>query len=101
MPENNRKLKITYHAYERAKQFGISPKQLVWLFWNSEKEPSPPGKRKDNKFASTTRYWRNGTVVMVAGEAEHKEHGYPIYLLLTVYDQKIDLPIKSLGFLYK
>lgn len=97
MPNENRKLKIVFHAYERAKEFGVSPKKLAWLFWNSVPEPSPPGKKKNSKWSSTTRYFRNGTYVMVAGEVDHKDTGEPIYLLLTVYDQRIDLP----KYLYK
>lgn len=87
MPDERRRLKITSHAYERAKQFQLTPSKLVWMFWNSEKEPSPPGKMKDSRFASTTRYFRNGTFVMVAGETDDKNTGEPIYLLLSVFDQ--------------
>lgn len=98
MPDETRKLKITSHAYQRAKEFGLTPSKVAWLFWNSQPEPSPPGKRKDSKWADKTRYFRNGTYVMVAGEADHKDTGEPIYLLLTIYDQRLDLPPK---YLYK
>lgn len=97
MPNQDRSLKITRHAYERAYEFQLTPSKLVWMFWNSEPESSPPGKRQDSKFADKTRYFRHGTFVFVAGETDHKDTGEPIYLLLTVYDQRMSLP----RYLYK
>lgn len=91
MLDKNKELVLTVHAIERAKQFGVSIKGLKHMFWGSIKEPRPPGARKYSKYASTTSYWRNGTFVMTVGEPIHKEKGQPIYLLLTIYDQRMDL----------
>lgn len=96
MPDDTRKLKIVSHAYDRAKEFGLKPSKVAWLFWNSVPEPTPPGKRKNGKYASTTHYWRNGTYVMVVGETDHKDTGEPIYLLLTIFDQRMYLKPKYL-----
>lgn len=96
MPDQSRKLKIVHHAYERGKQFQLSPAKMVWLFWNSEPEKSPPGRRETSP--ENTRYFRNGTYVMVAAEVDDRETGEPMYLLLTIYDQRMDLHPK---YLYK
>lgn len=95
MPDDNRKLKIVSHAYKRAEEFNLTPSKLAWLFWNSVPEPTPPG-RREGKYNDTTHYWRNGTYVMVVGETDHKYTGEPIYLLLTVFDQKMYLTPKYL-----
>ena len=90
--DNSRKLRVTRHASERAEEFGISMNKLVWMFWKSEKEPTPPNAKNHSDRKEVTIFRRNGTVVMVAGECNDKITGLPIYLLITAYDQKLDSP---------
>jgi hypothetical protein len=90
----NRRLKITNHARERAEQFQIPIKKLVWMFWNSEEEPEPPGSKRREGWVTAFR--RNGTVVMTAGLVNDKRTEEPIYLLLTIYDQRMDLPAEKI-----
>ena len=67
MLDKNRKLIITYHAKERSRQFRIPIIKLAEMFWESDKEPKPPGYKSDGT-EKVTIYRRHGTLVMVAGE---------------------------------
>lgn len=93
MLDKSRKLIITHHAMDRATQFQVSRKNLVKMFWASEEEPKPPGSRHDNN-GKVTIYRRNGTVVMVVGEAKNKYADGQIYLLITIFDQRMYLDSK-------
>ena len=86
---------ITRHCRDRANEFNIRYQKLLDLFWDSVEEDKPPGCRNldDGKI---TLYRRNGPYVMVVGLVKHKETRKPLYLLLTVYDQRLDLPAKFL-----
>jgi len=95
-PNKNRQLIITGHAYERCEQLGMRKVDIAPLFWESLQEKLPQDLRKyaartHQKYHELTRYYRNGTYVMVASETTHKRTGDNIYLLLTVYDQRLDL----------
>lgn len=100
-PSKSRRLVITAHAYQRAKQFRV-PKELISeLFWGSVQEKLPKDLRKNAqknhpKYHQCTRYFRNGTYVMVVGETVHKLEGDNIWLLITIYDQRLDLPARNI-----
>lgn len=100
-PSKSRRLVITAHAYQRAEQFRVPKDKISDLFWGSIQEKLPKDLRKNakknhEKYHDCTRYFRNGTYVMVVGEVTHKLHGDEIWLLITIYDQRIDLPARNI-----
>lgn len=101
-PNKNRRLVITQHAYQRARQFGLKDGKLITeLFWGSVQEKLPKDLRKHarknhEKYHHCTRYFRNGTYVMVVGEVTHNIQGDDIWLLVTIYDQRLDLPASNI-----
>lgn len=92
---DKKKLIVTAHARERAEQFQISIGKLVWMFWNSEEGEVPPNAEKHSKHKEATLYRRNGTHVMIIAEVKDKYTNEDAYLLLTVYDQRMDLPLAA------
>lgn len=93
MLDKERKLIITRHVSERASQFNISIKELINMFWESDKEPKPPNARPDRD-GQFTLFRRHGTCVMVVGEIVDKHTKKDAYLLLTIFDQKMYLDEK-------
>lgn len=96
-PKQTRRLVITAHAYERAAGMNLASSEIAPLFWGSieEKLPIDLRRRAAEKYQNHhdhTKYYRNGTYVMVVGEVIHIKAGDPIHLLLTIYDQRLDLP---------
>lgn len=87
--KTDRRLKITRHALDRASEFGFTRKQIELMFWGSVEEPKPPGARENAKYQ--TIYRRYNTVVMIVSVLQDKSAWDNIYLLLTVYDQRMDL----------
>ena len=89
--DKNRKLILTRHCIDRATQFKLSITGLIDMFWDSKLESRPPGAKKDRRGRKTI-FLRNGTYVMVAGEVVDNRSKENSYLLLTIYDQRLDLP---------
>lgn len=90
--DKSRHLFISRHALERGELFGLPHKRLMWHFYNSEPDPAPPGTKKYGDRQEGIRYYRSGTVCMVVSETIDKRSMSPAYKMVTVYDQKMDIP---------
>ena len=88
---NDMRLVITKHAIERGQEFQLSIPKLGWMFWHSEEEPKPPNAHKREVKGQTTIFRRCGTHVMVVGITKDRVKNDDIYLLLTIYNQEMDL----------
>ena len=93
MLEHSRKLILTSHAKQRAQQFRMSVDKVYWSFWHSQEEPTPPGAKKyaDRGVSEDTIYRRFETKVMVIKKIVDKYTNKDAYLMLTLYDQRMDL----------
>jgi len=95
MLDNNRRLILTKHAFERINLYKIPIAKLIWLFWNGEIEKLPKDikRQKYNKYSDRDKiiHIRNGKYIMTVKQTTNNKNGEPIYLMLTVCDQEINL----------
>ena len=93
MLDNSRKLILTRHARSRSEQFQLSIEKIIWMFWNSEEQDSPPGSGKYERSGANEGvfYRRSGTFVLTAREVTNQFTGKPAYLLITLFDQRLYL----------
>lgn len=94
--DKKKRLIITRHALERMAPFGYKRQLLREMFYAAVPDGPPPGRNKYEKYKENTRYYRFGSVVMVVADVISKDNQEPVYLLVTAYDQKLDVESKYL-----
>lgn len=82
-----RKVRLTTHAKNRAGQFGFTIDHVYWMIYHSEEEPRPPGARQYED--QDVKYRRHETVVMTVKETTDKYTDEAIFLVITLFDQKM------------
>ncbi len=89
-------LKLTTHAFDRAKEFRVSVNKVIGMFWYSEPENTPKDLKKRAWQVYRDRqegvfYRRNGPYVFTAKKIKDRDTNQDIYLLITFCNQEINL----------
>ncbi len=81
------------HAKERLKECQLSMAKANWLIYtgNEEKLPEDLNKAKNEKYSDKALYIRNGSLLFTLLPLVDKFSGEDIYLIVSVYDQRMDL----------
>lgn len=85
---------FTSHARERMKSFQLDIPKALELLKDCVPEKIPKGKKKFSR--EGIKCFRNGSYVFTMAEVMHKRFKTPSYLLLSVYDQRMDWQLKHL-----
>ncbi len=90
---NDKPIKFTKHARERLEEFGKDFKYAVWAIHNGtiEKQDHTQRKHKKNKYTDQAVHIREGTMIFSGIHKDDGVTGEPIFLVLTCYDQLMDL----------
>ena len=84
------------HARLWCREFQLPLKTAVWMVYHSEKEEAPPDRYKKFPKAPNIRYYRNGTIIFTVARIAERITREPVDLVLSVYDQEMDLPGNNL-----
>lgn len=81
------------HAHDRLKECQLSPSKAAWLLYTAEKETLPKDLKKYNrkKYKQRSLHYRNGSLIFTIIPAIDKRTNERIYLVLSVFDQRIGL----------
>lgn len=84
---------FTSHARQRAHEFQISLAKATWLVYTSDVNDLPKElkRAKNAKYKDRAVYRRNGTYLFTLLPATDNQTGDEIYLVITMYDQRMDL----------
>ena len=88
----DRYIKFTKHARDRMNECQIEPVKCAWLIYGAEKYSLPRDLNLNKKkYSEKTLYYRNGTYVFTLLPKTDITTGDNIYLVISVYDQRMDL----------
>lgn len=92
----DKRIILTKHCIERFKEFGFTkiPEMVKFVKQGLLEELDPKQKEyKEMKYndQNPAKHYRNGSYVYPVVETVSKFTGKEIYLVITIYDQKVDL----------
>lgn len=88
---------FTSHSRERLEQFNISPAKANWLLYSAVEEKILKEMRGGkNKYNESAKYLRNGSIIFTLIDGIDRSTSEDCYLLVSVYDQLIDLTERQL-----
>lgn len=88
----NRYVRFSTHARERLVECQLSIPKATWYLYQAipERLPKPLRKNK-SKYHNTALYYRYGTMVFTLLPIIDRDTNESIYLVVTVYDQMMDV----------
>lgn len=88
----DRYVKFSTHARERLVECQLTLPKAIWYLYQAEPEKLPkPLRKKKSKYHDTALYYRYGTVVFTLLPMIDRDTHEPIYLIVTIYDQMMDV----------
>lgn len=80
------------HAKDRLKECQLTLAKANWLLYYGEKEKLPKEMKEDkDKYHESAIYIRSGVYIFTLIEVVDKYSGDDVYLVISVYDQRIGL----------
>lgn len=80
---------FTHHAIDRLKESKLDTIEGKKLLYDAVQLPVHNVKSKYSANKNTRSFWMNGTIKYTVIPEKHKQHGYDIFLVLTVTDSRV------------
>lgn len=84
-------LKVTKHCQDRMKEFRVNTLNLLYWLPQAQKEKPPKKENKKYPIYDNVTHWRYGTYVMAVARVRDPKEGFEVYLLLSIFDQRMYL----------
>lgn len=84
---------FTRHAHDRLRECQLTIAKASWMLYSAEVDDLPKDikRYKREKYGADSLHLRYGTILFTLVPAIDKYTGDPIYLVLSVFDQRISI----------